>query len=311
MVDKREKTISYRRAEWTVQGFTLEKCIRSANKALKTVDARSVFHGDQIIKVAKARDVTAGGLLLHLTTEKPGEAASVVPKASPSTIEVDLKKQKPPADGEWLDGDAFLYVKDNHICLCTTDVRDRAVRTFFYRYFEKAKIQKESTRFDFFKVADISKIKLLHKLGVKELEIRASLYKATADYEKRKNNVIGLAGWVGKQVRIFLGKQHDVTPDGLRVCLAIRTDRRSGKRALALGESRIETLATDVVKNDGGEDYDYVIVTNSGQRITQEEIFMRTKVEIETDGKTVRCDKTWKELTTFFESLEEVGALEQ
>ena len=311
MVDKREKTISYRRAHWFVPNMTLEKCIRAANKTLKTVGNRSVFHGDQIVKIAKVKDVTSGGLLLHLTTERPGEAASVVPKASPSSTEVDLTKQSPPPDGEWLDGDAFLFVKDDHVCLCTTEVRDRAIKLFFYRYFEKAKIWKESNRFDFMKVADISKVKLLHKLGVKELEIRASLYKATADYEKRKSHVIGLAGFLGKQVRAFLGKPHDVTPDGLRVCLAIKTDRRSGRGALALGEERIETLATDVVKNDGGDDYDYVIVTNSGQRITQEEIFMRTKVEIESDGKTVRCDKTWKELTRFFESLEEVGALEQ
>ncbi len=310
MAGKREKTISYRRAEWFVDGLTLEKCVRSANKILKTVDSRSVYHGDQFVKIAKTKDLTNGGVLLHLTTETPGEAASVVPKASPTSAELDLKTQSPPPDGEWLDGDAFLFVKDDHVCLCTTEVRDGAIKLFFYRYFEKAKIH-NGNRFDLFKVADISKVKLLHKLGVKELEIRAALYKATADYEKRKNTVIGFTGAIGKHVRAFLGKANDVTPDGLTVCLSLKTDGRSGKSALKLGESRIEALATDVVKNDGGDDYDYAILTNNGQRITQEEIFMRRKVPIESHGKTVRCDKAWKELTNFFEYLEEIGALEQ
>jgi len=318
MPAKREKVLSYRRAEWfAITDLTLEKCLRDAYKARKNISERTIFVGDQCIKTVKTRDVQAGGLLVHITSEVPGEAASVVPKADAKTTELDLKAEQPTAEGEWLDGDAFLFVKNDHVCMCSTEMRDGAIRQYLFEIFKKAKLPEDAIKFELLKVADMSKIKMLHKQGVKELEIRATMFKASADYEKRKANATGLPGFVSRQVRALIGKPNDVTPDGLRVFLSIRTDRRYGPKALALGESRIEALAADVVKHqpkEGDKDkkyYDYVIKTGTGQRITPDEIFMKTTVTIESDGKTVRCDKVWKELTKFFEDLEESGALEQ
>ncbi|MCC7016608.1 MAG: hypothetical protein IT564_05340 [Rhodospirillales bacterium] len=247
---------------------------------------------------------------MHLTGETPGEAASVVPKVAPDSAELDLKTAKPPSDGEWLDGDAFLFVKGDHVCMCATGFHDAAIRYFLYQLFRKAKLRKESTDFDLLKVADISKVKMLHSQGVKELEIRAELYKATADYERRKAHAAAGIGAAGKHLKAFLGKPHDVTPDGLRVFLTIKTDKRFGKKSFVLGERRIEELATDVVKHHEETD-DYVIVTKTGQRITPKEIFMKTKAEIESDGKTVNCEKAWRELVSFFAYLNSTGALEQ
>jgi hypothetical protein len=318
MPEKREKTLSYRRAEWIiVTDLTLEKCLRDAYKARKNIGDRALFVGEQCVKTVKTRDVQAGGLLVHITSETPGEAASVVPKADPKTTELDLKSERPVAEGEWLNGDAFLFVKGDHVCMCSTELRDGAIHQYLFELFKKSKLPEDTVKFELLKVADMSKIKMLHKQGVKELEIRATMYKASADYEKRKGNATGLPGFVAKQVRALIGKPNDVTPDGLRVFLSIRTDRRFGQKALALGESRIEALAADVVKNqpkDGDKDkkyYDYVIKTGTGQRITPDEVFMKSTVAIDADGKTVRCDKVWKELTKFFDDLEESGALEQ
>jgi len=318
MPEKREKTLSYRRAEWIgAEDLTLEKCLRDAYRARKNIGERSLFVGDQCVKTAKTQDYQGGGLLVHLTSETPGEAASVVPKADAKTTQLDLKSERPLAEGEWLDGDAFLFVKDDHVCICTTEMRDGAIHQYLFELFKKAKLHEDSIKFELLKVADMSKIKMLHKQGVKELELRATMYKASADYEKRKGNATGLPGFVAKQVRALIGQPNDVTPDGLRVFLSIRTDRRFGPKALALGESRIEALAADVVRNQpkaGDKDkkyYDYVIKTGTGQRITPDEIYMKTTVAIDADGKTVRCNKVWKELTIFFDDLEESGALEQ
>src|SRR6202789_4444028 len=318
MPELRTKTLSYRRAEWFgVTGLTLQKCVHDANLKLKNVADRTVIHGDQFIRCAKARENTKGGLLLHITTETPGESASIVPKVGTDKTELDLKTQKPPSEGEWLDGDAFLYLKGDHVCLCTTGVRGGAIREYLVGLFTKAGLPKNSSKFDLMKVADMKKVKMLKKQGIKELEIRATLYKATAYYHNRKNQVIGWTGSIGKTMKAFLGKPNDVTPDGLRVSLSLKTDKRFGRKAVALGESEIETLATDVINNtkinkdDKNQTYDYVIKTGTGQRITLEEIFMTSKVEIKTDGKTVQCEKAWKELVTFFEGLEEGGALEE
>jgi hypothetical protein len=312
MANKREKTVSYRRAEWLADasGLTLEKCIRDACATLKAVQGRTISRGGQDTSIAKAEDQTKGGLFLHITSDTPGDEASVVPKVKPGAAEMNLKTEKPPPDGEWLDGDAFLYVKDDHVCLCSTGLREGAIGYFLQELFKKAKLRKDSVLFQLMKAADISKIKLIHSQGVKELELRATLYKATAEYEKRKAHVSGALGLVGKQIKRFLKKPFDVTPDGLRVMLTLKTDKRFGSKEVALGSKHIEAMSADVI-NHSGKDDDYVIVTKAGQKISPKEIFMRSKVLIDAQGKTVDRDKAWKELFHFFSVLKASGAVEQ
>lgn len=308
---KKEKTVSYRRAEWLddAVGLTLEWCLREAHKKLTTIDDRTISRGGQDIKSVKLKDCSSGGMFLHLTAETPGEHASLVPKVSPQAKELDLKTAKPPAAGEWLDGDAFLYVNSDHVCVCATAFHDAAIRTFLYELFKKAKLRKDSIRFDLMKAADISKIKLLRSQGVKELEIRATLFQATADYERRKAHATGILGGAAKHIKSFLKKPNDVTPDGLRIMLTLKTDGRF-TNGLALGEKRIEQIAADVVNNSEEGD-DYVIITGTGQKISAKEIFMRSKVSIDAEGKSVQRDKAWKELEHFYKTLSSVGALEQ
>jgi hypothetical protein len=226
---------------------------------------------------------------------------------APDVIALDLKTEKPPDDGEWLDGDAFLYMHEDHVCLCTTGLHDRAVSTFIRHLFEKANVPQHYRDFDLMKVADISRLNMLHKQGVRELEIRGALFKVTADYVRRKAQVTGVLGAIGKELKTLLGKPHDVTEDSLQVILTIKTDRRS--KHLVLGEKNIEELAEDVVKNTEDDDA-YVIVTGTGQKITPTEIFMKSTASIEADGKTVDRDNAWQELLKFYNQLQSDGVLE-
>jgi hypothetical protein len=311
MSETRDKTLSYRRAEWfgPPSGLNLEKCIRDAYDKLKSVNDRSIPSGDRFIRSVKSKDGPTEGLLVHLTVETPGEPASVVPTGAPNISELDLLTAAPPSEGEWLDGDAFLFISDDHICMCGSGIRDGSIRYFLHSLFKKASLRKDSIKFELVKVADISKVKLIQSQGVKELEIRASLYKATASYRKRMNHAAGALGVIGKHLKAVLKKPDDVSPDALRVILTLKTDRRFSKD-LKLGEQNIAQLAKDVLINKT-EDDDYVIVTKSGQRISPEEIFMRSKVTIKSDGKTVDRDKTWKELVSFFKNMKTAGILEE
>jgi hypothetical protein len=310
MVDKRVKIVSYRRAEWLTAdpNRTIERYLHNANVKLPTLEDRWIALDDQTVRLAKVENEKTGGLLLHLTTETEGEAASFVPKAPPKSTEITLKTQAPPANAEWLDGDAFVYVLDNHVCICTTYVSDSAVKTFIREYFKKAKLPSEADKFDLLKKADITKIKLLRSQGVKEVEIRASMFKATASFQKRKTHVISALGIATKHIKAVLGKPHDVNPDALTVILTLKTDER--EKGLVVGEKEIENIAADIVRNAAADDK-YVIVTKTGQRITPEELFVKTSVQIERDGKTVHRDDAWAELVKFFDVLKSDGVLEQ
>lgn len=307
---KRDKTVSYRRAEWVsgVMGLTLQKCLADALANLKTIDERTIVRGGTHTRSLKHK-VGTGGIYLHITADTPGEAASVVPKATPGTAELDLKIEQAPPDGEWLDGDAFLYVSGDHVCMCSTAIRDSTIQNYLFELFKKAQLRRDSIRFQLMKAADITKLKMLHNQGVKELEIRGTLYKVTADFENRRGRVSGGLGAVGKHIAGFFKKPNDVTPDGLRVMVTLKVDRRFGKE-ISLGEKRIEAMAADVVKNSS-EVEDFVIITKTGQKINPREIFMRSKVSIDSDGKTVDRDKAWRELLAFFNQLVNTGVLEQ
>ena len=311
MAEKKEKTISYRRAVWLdgTQGLTLEKCLKEAHKNLKTIEERTIVYQGQEKKSINSKDGSSGGIFLHVTADTPGEYASVVPKAGPGVSELDLTVAKPPADGEWLDGDAFIFVRHDHMCLCTTGLRDAAITVFLYEFFKKAGIRKDSNRFDLRKVADVSKLKMLHSQGVREVVFKATMFQATADYEKRKAQAFSIVGAVSKQFRAFINKPNDFTRDGLQVYLSLKSDHRF-KKDFKLGEKRIEDVAADVVKNAEEED-DFVIVTKTGQKIGPKEIFVRASVLIDGDGKTVDRDKAWRELCGFYKGLHEKGLLEQ
>ena len=310
MADKRVKIVSYRRALWLNPdpNITLEKYLRNASVKLATYKDRWVGLDEQIVRVAQQKNGIAGGLLLHLTAETEGESTSLVPKVAPNSIGFDLKTQPAPANAEWLDGDAFLLVVDDHFCICTTAVSDAAVKAFIWEYFKKAKLPVGADKFDLWKVADISKIKMLRSQGVKEVEVRASMFKASATFQKRKTHAISALGIATKHIKAILGKAADVNPDALRICLTLKTDER--ERGLVIGEKEIENIAADVVKNAEPDD-EYVIITKTGQRITPKEMFVKTTAHIERDGKTVKRDDAWAELEKFFDDLKNVGVLEQ
>lgn len=313
MADKREKTVSYRRAVWldTVSGIDLEWCIREAHAQLKTVDERTIGYGGTLTRSAKQKNVRSdgkGGLLLHLVTDTPGESASVVPKVSQRSTDLELKTEAPPADGEWLDGDAFVFVKGDHLCFCATGMRDGTISWFLHELFKKAKIRKDSDRFDLAKAADITKLRLLHSQGVKEIEIKALVSRATSHYEKRKATTYGALGAAGKFLKTIWQAPNDYTDDSLKLVLCLKVDKRFA--GVRLGEKRVEQIAADVVKNVQKGD-DFSILTKTGQRITQSEIFIRSKVLINSEGKTVQRDKAWDELVTFFGVLASSGAVDQ
>lgn len=311
MPSKREKTISYRRASWFqgAHGLTLEKCIRDAHAALKSVDDRTIGHGGQLTKSVKQKNNGPGGLFLHLTVETPGGATSLVPHVGPTAPDLDLKTQKAPSNAEYLDADAFIFVRNDHVVLCTTGIRDGAVAHFLYELFKKAKLRQDSIRFHFEKIADVTKLKMLHAQGVKEIELDAALFKATAEFAQRKADAFGSLGAVGKFFKSLIDKPYDVTPDGLMVSVGLRIDRRFQKK-ISVGYKTIEDIAANAVKNYKEKDA-YTIITKAGQRISPTEIFIKTTVEIDTQGKSVDRDKTWRELVHFYDTLKNSGVVEE
>jgi len=204
-----------------------------------------------------------------------------------------------------MDGDIFVYVNGNNVCMCSSVLRDGSVTTFCRDLFDRAKFGIEATQFDLMKIANVDKLKMIKAQGVKEIDIRASMYDATVSYLDRKD-AAGALGVVGKHLTAIFGGEKQPKADNLSVTIAITADGRiKGKQKL--GGERMETLANDII--DGDEDYR--ITTKHGQRITQSEIFVREKVKIDRRGKSVDRDKAWKKLEEFYNKLDAAGITAQ
>jgi hypothetical protein len=246
MVKTREKTLTYWRAEWLddrPDGTTLESCLRDAHNALLTVEDRTVIRDNgQCIRSAKKHAPRDGGIFVHLIADTPGGHASVIPKMKKGMAEVEVGTAAPPDDSEFMDGDAFLYVREDHVCTCGTGI---AIRFFLYEFFAKAKLGKHSKKFELLKTPKLDKLNMLNSRGV---ELRASVYKATAQYARRKSKTSGVLTKIASHIQSVVGAEKEDFDDSLRVEIVIKTDERSRKH-LTLGEKRIEDMATDVVKN--------------------------------------------------------------
>lgn len=131
---------------------------------------------------------------------------------------------------------------------------------------------------------------------------------ATAQYEKRKTKTSGILRKIASHIQTIVGAEKEDFDDSLRVEVIIKTDERSRKH-LTLGEKRIEDMAKDVVKNFEQDD-DFTIVTNSGQKIKANEIFLTEVVLIDGHGKSVKLQRAWDALSDFYKSIKKAGALE-
>jgi len=314
MAKSREKTLSYHRAEYFCdhpKTINLGMCIKQVTDKLTTISQRSVQRtGGYMMRLAQYKlDQATGGHFLHITFETPGEHASIVPRVSNDAREFAVATMAPPNYAEFMDGDAFLYVNSNDTLLCATAVAIGSVRYFLQAFFEKSAIRHDAGQFEFLNAVDTKLFALIQKKGIKEIEIRASMFEASAHYDLRRTHAAGAPGAVSKYLRTIAKAGHDVSDDALRVAVTINLDKRR-KKGVALGHKRLETLASDIIQNRQDDD-DYTIVLESGEKIKPKELVLRSRADIASIGKSVIRNDAWSALLSYYTELFQSGQLEQ
>ncbi|HVC61912.1 MAG TPA: hypothetical protein VND19_16315 [Acetobacteraceae bacterium] len=310
MAEQRKKTLSYHRAEYFCdhpESINLGLCIKLATDKCQTANERAVMRpGGQVVRLAHIQTDADNGCLLHLTVDTPGECASVVPKVSDMASEIKVGTIAPPNDSEFMDGDAFLYVRGNDVCLCEISARIGTIRTFLYKFFEQAAIRHDATNFHFLNALDPDKIEFIMRNGVKEIDLRGTMHRASVDYAKRKTQAVGAFDWLRKQFNGLVGSPHDVAPDGIRVVITLKSDKRA--KGFAIGHKKLEKIAVSIIKNQ--EDIDeYSIITDNGQKVNPSEIVLHSQVEFDKLGKSIGRAQAWKALMDYYKELSDTGRL--
>jgi hypothetical protein len=243
-----------------------------------------------------------------MTADTPGEAASTVPKAL-NHADVNVGTVPPPNNAEYMDGDAFLYILEDHVCYCSLNIRDGGLVYALGALFEKAGLGENSALFSLEKIADASKLQMIAQRGVKEVVLDASLYEATSLFNARHAEPVGLLRSIGRTFYSLRANDNADRVDNLQVRVSITADGRV-RHNEHLGDERIKDLARRLVNNEHDGDH-YTIITKDDQKITADSILLHKIVRIAAFGKSVALEPTWTELIHYYAELEDGNFLEQ
>jgi hypothetical protein len=308
------RRLSYHRAEFYVENrnsINFGMCLKQATDRLPTIGDRTFIRsGGYLMKMARMKpDPSTGGYLAHLTFETPGEHTSLVPTVSATATEFQVTTMPPPNNGEYMDGDAFVYINKDDVLLCTTGISLGTVKYFFQSFFEHSRIRKDSTSFDLLDATNVHKYALMRSRGIKEIEMSASMYEASASYVSRKTQVMGTLGHIGRHISALISKSpHDIPDDSLRVKLLFTVDGRK-KTGISIGHRRMEEMAGDIIRNQSDNDK-FKIILDGGDIITPDDLVLRKKVSLGKLGKSVVRDDVWVALLEYYQELSRENLLE-
>jgi hypothetical protein len=206
-----------------------------------------------------------------------------------------------------MDGDAFALIQNDHVCLCTSNQHDSIIESYLKAFFNAAKARHDATKFTLVKVADVNKLALLQREGVKEINLKFGFYAASLHYHARQSRPDGLINAIQGRFKELMSPDRPAPSDALRGVLTITTDER--RNGLSVGQSQINELATDLITDQQPGD-EFSILTNTNKRIGPNEILLRSTVSMECHGKSVDKADAWAKLVDFFNPLHQNGTLE-
>ena len=270
MASYKEKKLTYRRAIWIVDGpapDTLEGLIRQSMAKLKTAAERQIPTGaGHLLSCVDYEPIRGKGVFIHLSATTPGEQASIVKTGNAArTDKIELEVFDAPRDSEWLDGDSFIFVVENHVCICALQIRDSTIRQYIFQIIGKAMRGMTKSPFHIKQIANSDKLTMIHEIGVKEIQLNSYLYEASANAINNQGRTRGVTGILAKHLGATIGSANNVTNDGIHVEVVLKLDGRL-KKHVGLGGRKLEAWASDLITNPSDDD-DYVIVLANDAKI--------------------------------------------
>lgn len=247
-----------------------------------------------------------------------GASANTISKPSTVSAELEASTYEAPIDQEFLDGEGFVCILDNHLVISpTATFRSSAINGFLEHLLEKGGYAKESGAMDIQQVADIDAVKTIEDEGVSNIVVNAVSYLSSLEYIKRvipREKTSGKLKKITHMVTSMLDLLRDDDTDaeilekeGLNARIVISHDGRTSGDDANVGQQHVKSTAKLLAStNIGG----YVITTKNGTKLTNEDIVLKHTVKVKRHGKSVDRDKMWLKLVESLEKYEREGILE-
>lgn len=321
----KQKKFYYRRAAWKTEGKkTLESLLIEAHEENETVGKRT-FKSSSGGELRGANfDIKKDcGIFLHIASYVPDQPTSTItknPKLKKSKIDAELA----PDGKDYLGGDIFVLVKNNHVILCPSGVRENIAESYITNILKKHFKKSISENLSFETVAKVSKVKMIQEEGVKEIILGASLYDASLqELNEKKPNIGDLRKYVADQIEKIFAQDPELKEikekENLNIQISIKFDGKEARKhtkEIGFGDSgkaRLSSASKNLVKSaeEDGENEGFVIITGANNKISAEDILVSDTFRVKTLGKSIGHRDAWSKLENYAKQLEQSGVFSQ
>jgi hypothetical protein len=261
--ESKSKKLFYRRASWRGDNkLILEDLLKGAHDKFSTSGER-MFAGSHgtVIQGARYTSDPENGILLQIAASVPDQPTSAIKKpSSAASSEIEIVPSPPGTD--FLDGDAFVLVKKNHVILCQSGIRENTALKYMVDIINKFGLTREAAGLTLEKIAKSDKIKMLKAEGVKSIELNASLYDASIrQIERTEENealkVSSLPTIVADYVLKLFAKNQKmknvIASENLNIKLVLSFDGREARKHAkdetfgVIGKQRLEEVSEKIL----------------------------------------------------------------
>ena len=181
----RKRTISYSRARWmNLPGMSLEAALRLClGNCPDVADTRLPLRN--MNAEVRHRQLTHGGVRLHIAAWTEGEPASIVPHDVAGDA-ADLDERVPDDTWDFLDGDGMVLISEDHCLLMPSGLHPKALELYLRNLLQHGRetcrvaIPSNMERFELLAVADADITQQINREGVKKIDLNVSQYLETA-----------------------------------------------------------------------------------------------------------------------------------
>ena len=277
----KKKPFHYARAVITpkAEQRNLQQLIDDTYSRLHTLESRTHQFSDGISLQTRHYNKRARlhGSQLHVVAFTNNEPTTIVPRPKPRQVDADLGQAMPPRDADYMDGEVFLLIRGNHVLICAAGVAvsDSKVARFIEHLVLASGASTSTVSIFLHRVADVSKLKLIGRHGVKALALNASMDDAGLRNTLRTSARKKILGGVLDTFKALVSMDDEETDDEARAHLeaevTIKVDRYGRGE---ISQTKLNELAKLALDEDEGV---RVVLTNgtvlAGNRISTHKYF--------------------------------------
>ncbi len=298
----------------TTQGLEdITQRLNRRKQQLKNVHSTERTLNDVVYRIQHYREDTdtvtqEKTLLLHIVSGVIGQTALTMNMACKDEFD-DGKEQTAPNEHEFINGEAYLLFKDHHVVFCSHGLTLITVQNYLNNFLHN---ENTDDGFEFTNVANINKLQLLNRNGVKAFNFSASMYKITQDElnrkaeDKNRSHISSLFNKFIQNAKDEFSKE--LTEEEQKILQELQVD----VSVRLIGNSRASLEAQKFVKAEAQEMLadeelppEVAFITGNDETVKSSEIQLHKTITVQklNQSNSLQHEDAWLGLGDYFDEL--------